>query len=160
MTYSPARGVAYARQWAYARNPIYYDFDPLGGDCTNFVSQCLYAACGVMNDTPETGWYYYSLSRRSASWSGVPFLHEFLTGNTGPGPYGHEAPLEEAKAGDIVQLSFDGKTFSHSLYVVSARSPAAPDNIQIATHTFNAFNRFLGSYSYISSRLIALDGAR
>ena len=35
--------VNYARKWAFSRNPAYYDFENIGGDCTNFVSQCLYA---------------------------------------------------------------------------------------------------------------------
>ena len=39
--YSPSKAVSYAKQWAYGRNPNYYDYDPLGGDCANFVSQCL-----------------------------------------------------------------------------------------------------------------------
>ena len=29
-----------------SRNPAYLDFHGLGGDCTNFVSQCLYAGAG------------------------------------------------------------------------------------------------------------------
>ena len=41
--------VSYADYWAYRRNPNYYSFDSIGGDCTNFVSQALYAANGVMN---------------------------------------------------------------------------------------------------------------
>ena len=41
--YSPSKAVSYAKQWAYGRNPNYYDYDPLGGDCANFVSQCLIA---------------------------------------------------------------------------------------------------------------------
>ena len=31
----------YAQKWALSRNPAYYNFDDIGGDCTNFVSQCL-----------------------------------------------------------------------------------------------------------------------
>ncbi len=37
----------YAGYWAYRRNPRYDPFDEIGGDCTNFVSQCLFAGCGV-----------------------------------------------------------------------------------------------------------------
>lgn len=28
--------VLYAHQWAYGRNPAFYDYEHLGGDCTNF----------------------------------------------------------------------------------------------------------------------------
>ena len=41
--YSPSKAVAYAKKWAYGRNPNYKDYDPLGGDCANFVSQCIMA---------------------------------------------------------------------------------------------------------------------
>ena len=43
------------RRWALLRNPAYLDFHGLGGDCTTFVSQCLYAGAGVMNRTPVYG---------------------------------------------------------------------------------------------------------
>lgn len=36
--YDREQAVQYARMWAYDRNPAYYDFSNLGGDCTNFVS--------------------------------------------------------------------------------------------------------------------------
>lgn len=47
--YDRPQAVAYARKWAFGRNSQYYDFSGLGGDCTNFVSQCLYAGSKVMN---------------------------------------------------------------------------------------------------------------
>lgn len=61
MEYNRANAVAYAKKWAYGRNPKYYDFSDLGGDCTNFASQCIYAGSGVMNYTPTYGWYYISV---------------------------------------------------------------------------------------------------
>ena len=39
----------YAKRWAKGRNPRYLDFEHMGGDCTNFASQCIYAGSGVMN---------------------------------------------------------------------------------------------------------------
>lgn len=50
--YDRAAAVAYARKWAVGRNPKFYDFNDIGGDCTNFASQCIYAGCGVMNFLP------------------------------------------------------------------------------------------------------------
>ena len=40
-TYTPAQALSYASTWALARNPAYYNFDALGGDCTNFYVQSL-----------------------------------------------------------------------------------------------------------------------
>jgi hypothetical protein len=41
--YSPSKAIAYAQQWAHSRNPNYHDYSNEGGDCANFVSQCLIA---------------------------------------------------------------------------------------------------------------------
>lgn len=35
MDYDRDKAVAYAHQWAFKRNPNYYNFDSIGGDCTN-----------------------------------------------------------------------------------------------------------------------------
>ena len=57
LSYDREAAVAYARRFALSRNPAYYDFSDLGGDCTNFASQCIYAGAGIMNYTPTFGWY-------------------------------------------------------------------------------------------------------
>ena len=155
MTYDREKAVAYAKLWAQRRNPAYYDFNADGGDCTNFVSQCLYAGCGTMNYTNDTGWYYSSPDNRAAAWSGVEFLHRFLTTNKVGGPYAAEAPLEQAQPGDVIQLSFDGYVFGHSLLVVSA----APE-ILVATHSDDSFGRSLRSYHYQLARLLHIEGVR
>ena len=64
--YDRERAVLYARRWALSRNPLFADFTGLGGNCTNFVSQCLYAGGCVMNFTPVYGWYYLSPDDRTA----------------------------------------------------------------------------------------------
>ncbi len=160
MAYDRGKAVAYARKWAKGRNPQYYNFDGLGGDCTNFVSQCLYAGCGVMNYTPDLGWYYRSLQDRAAAWTGVEFLHKFLLANRGPGPYAELLPLNKAQPGDVIQLTFDGQRYAHSLLVTQAGRLPAPENILISAHTFDADNRALGSYQYRELRLLHILGAR
>ncbi len=155
MPYDRQKAVSYAHQWVYGRNPAYYDFSRLGGDCTNFISQCLFAGCHVMNYTRDTGWYYNSVSDRAAAWTGATFLHRFLVANKGAGPYGQETSFEYAQLGDIIQLSFQYGVFSHSLLVVST----APE-LLITTHTDDSDNRPLSTYQYQLSRLIHIEGAR
>ena len=160
MLYHREEAVAYAHEWAYRRNPRFYNFENIGGDCTNFISQCIYAGCGVMNYTPVMGWYFISLNNRAPAWSGVPFLYNFLKNNKGAGPYGQELPLESAMIGDVIQLSRDGYRFSHSLLIVQAGNPPAPENILIATHTLDSDYRQLSTYTYAKSRLIHIIDAR
>lgn len=45
-SYDRRSAAAYAQRWAYFRNPDFLDFSDLGGDCTNFASQCIYAGAG------------------------------------------------------------------------------------------------------------------
>ena len=123
MEYNRANAVAYAKKWAYGRNPKYYDFSDLGGDCTNFASQCIYAGSGVMNYTPTYGWYYISVNNRAPAWTGVDELYRFLTTNRGAGPRAILTDLSQIQNGDIIQLQFtDKERFDHSPVVVDAGS--------------------------------------
>lgn len=158
--YDREKAVLYAEEWAFGRNPEFYAFDEIGGDCTNFVSQCIYAGCGVMNYTPDFGWYYISPDDRSAAWTGVKYLYDFLVSNKGNGPYGEELPLAFAEKGDVIQLSFDGEIFAHTLIVTDTGIFPSADNILVAAHSYDAFDRPLGTYYYSESRLIHILGAR
>lgn len=155
MPYCRDKAIEYAHRWAFGRNPAYYNFDGIGGDCTNFVSQCLHAGCSRMNYARDIGWYYNSPNDRAAAWSGVEYLHRFLVTNRGVGPYAKALPLEYAEAGDIIQLSFDGQVFGHSLFIVQS----VPD-ILVATHTFDSDNRPFGTYQYQLARLLHIEGTR
>lgn len=158
--YRRDKALQYAQQWAFGRNPNYYDFSDLGGDCTNFASQVLYAGAGVMNYTPGTGWFYINANHRTASWTGVPFFYNFLTSNRGAGPFGEQVELAAVEPGDFIQLSADGKRYTHTLAVMSVGKPATADNILIATHTYDAYDRPLSSYSNDRTRCIHILGVR
>lgn len=147
--------VAYAKRWALSRNPMYYNFDGIGGDCTNFISQCLYAGAKVMDDTPIYGWYYYSLNDRTASWTGVEFLFDFLTNNQAVGPFGHLAKEAELVPGDVIQLGRSNGIYYHSLIILDIYP-----EILVAAHTDDSLNRPLSSYFYDQVRYIHIDGVR
>ena len=157
--YERGKAVAYAHKWAFGRNPAYYNFEGIGGDCTNFASQCLHAGGGVMNFTPTFGWYYVNASRRAPAWTGVVYLWNFLT-RTGRsvGPTGKLCGLAELEPGDIIQLSFDGEAYRHCPVVVSVGFPATPDNVLVAAHTDDADNRPLSTYSYEKMRCLYITG--
>ena len=77
--YNRARAVEYARRWALSRNPLFINFAGQGGDCTSFVSQCIYAGSCVMNFTRDFGWYYVNPNDRAPAWSSVEYLYDFMT---------------------------------------------------------------------------------
>lgn len=155
--YDRDKALEYAHRWAYSRNPQYYDFENLGGDCTNFISQIIYSGNAVMNPLKDMGWYYYSLSDRSPSWSGAEFLYRFLTKNKAAGPVGAEVPPENAIPADIIQLSFDGQHFSHSLCIVEKGASDKTSDILVAAHSFDCDYRPLNTYYYEKIRFVHIS---
>ena len=154
--YVRERAVMYARKYALVRNPLFYSFAGIGGNCTNFVSQCVLAGSCVMNFTPVYGWYYLSTNRRSASWTGVDYFYNFMIYNEGVGPYGRDATVEEAMIGDIIQLQNDDGVFYHTLII----SKIENGEIYICANSNDALDRPLSSYNYASFRVIHIMGVR
>lgn len=151
--YDRKRAVEYASKWAYKRNPKYYNFENVGGDCTSFISQCVYAGCNVMNYKKHIGWYYNSQADRTASWSGVEYLYNFLTKNKGIGPRAIKADISDVEIGDIIQLKFLKDGFSHSLIIVDKKGNNLKD-IYIATHTEDAYYRQVSEYTFKDIRFL------
>ena len=111
-----------------------------------------------MNYTKNTGWYYNSVNDRAPAWSGVEFLNKFLINNKGVGPRGEKVEIDKIQIGDIVQLNFDGIKFSHTLIVVNIGEILTLDNIYIASHTYDSYNRRASSYTFKDIRFIHING--
>lgn len=157
MTVVPYRrdsAVQYAARWAFDRNPRFFAFDGMGGDCTNFISQCIYAGSGIMNYQRDIGWYYNNARDRAAAWSGVPYLFNFLTRNQSVGPFASVVGPEDIQLGDVIQLGNEDDQWYHSLLVTGL------DPILISTHTYDAHLRPLSSYSFAQARYLHIDGVR
>ncbi len=161
--YNRARAVEYARRWALSRNPLFIDFAGRGGDCTNFVSQCIYAGSCQMNFTPDFGWYYITPNDRAPAWSSVEFLYDFLTGrpdfmqmNGGIGPYGIEVDSTGAIEGDVVQLADSTGDFYHTLLITGFRN----GQTLVSAHTNDALDKALSTYNFSSLRYIHIEGVR
>jgi hypothetical protein len=154
--YLRERAVAYAKKYAFGQNPIFGNFRGIGGNCTNFVSQCIYAGSCVMNYTPTFGWYYVTLDDRSPSWTGVEYFYNFMTGNTDVGPFGTDVSADELEIGDVIQLGNNTDGFYHTLLVVGFEG----EDPLVAAQTDDAFARPLSTYSYDFSRFIKILGVR
>lgn len=160
LQYDRGGAVLYAHEWAYGRNPAFYDYEELGGDCTNFASQCLLSGGGIMNYTPDFGWYYIDGNQKSPAWTGVEFLYQFLTRETpSVGPAARPCEIWEVQPGDLVQLSFTGEQFQHTPVVVWTESqPLTPAEILVAAHSYDADNRPLSTYEYKKIRFLHITG--
>ena len=156
MAYNREKAVEYAHRWAFDRNPAYYNFTGIGGDCTNFVSQCIHAGGAKMNFTKDYGWYYISPNNRAPAWTGVEFFYRFLMTNKGVGPFGRLVTMEELEPGDVIQLSNSGIVFTHTLLVVETGYFNTPDDILIAAHTYYSDYRPLSTYAVADIRFIKI----
>lgn len=158
--YDRRAAVRYAHRWAYSRNPNFYNYDELGGDCTNFASQCLFAGTGVMNYTPDFGWYYIDANRKAPAWTGVPYFFNFMTRKqVSPGPFGIETDLDELEPGDFVQFRFARDVFGHTPIIVAMGDPPTLENTLVAAHTYDADWRPLSTYHFQEIRFIHILGA-
>ncbi len=159
--YDRAKALAYARKWAFSRNPAYYNFNELGGDCTNYASQCLFAGVGIMNFTLDLGWYYRSLRDRAAAWTGVEYFYNFLIGNLvgigdGSGPFAEEVELNCLEIGDFVQFGRSTGDYYHTPVIVGFRG----DMPLVAAHSYDVYARPLNTYAFDRIRGIHILGAR
>lgn len=154
--YARERAVLYARKYALVRNPLFFSFAGIGGNCTNFVSQCVLAGSCVMNYTPIYGWYYLSTNRRSASWTGVEFFYNFMIENTDVGPFAVEATLDEAEIGDVIQLQNSDGIFYHTIIISEIRD----GEIYICANSNDALDKPLSEYNYANLRVIHILGVR
>ncbi len=166
LTYIPydrGRAVEYARRWALERNPVFEDYTGIGGDCTNFVSQAIFAGTCVQNYTQEYGWYFISPEQRAPSWTSVEYFYDFMTGaaefaaaNGGTGPFGFPTTLDRVRPGDVIQLADEAGDFYHTLIV----SMVEGGEIYVCAHSDDALDRPLSSYNKASERAIMIAGAR
>ncbi len=152
--YNRQAAVAYANRWAYRRNPLYYDYEDIGGDCTNFASQCLFAGSGIMNYEPVFGWYYIDANNKSPSWTGVEYLYNFLTTNKTRAVFATQTTQNGVIAGDIIQLANENGQFYHTLVVTET----VRGRIYVAAHSYNARRRRLDTYRYASARFLHIVG--
>lgn len=107
-----------------------------------------------MNYDKIYGWYYNNANDKSPSWTGVEFLYNFLINNKGIGPIGNSE--DNIEIGDIVQLSFDGKNFTHSLIIVGLEN----EKIFVAAHSFDSYGRDINSYPYKKIRFVHIRGVQ
>lgn len=155
--YNRKNALQYARRWALDRNPLFFSFNGIGGDCTNFVSQCIFAGGCVMNYTPTYGWYYISSNDRTPSWSGVTFFYDFMVNNKEQGPFAHEATREEMEPGDVIQLRNEDGIYYHTIIITDIMDNG---EILIAAHSDDYLDRPLSNYDYADIRYLHVDGIR
>ncbi|MED0678198.1 amidase domain-containing protein [Aneurinibacillus thermoaerophilus] len=141
-TYDRLQAVRYAEAWWDGYNPQFRHFDV---DCTNFISQCLYAGGIPMRYTGNkaTGWWYRGGNSPSAQWShSWAVAHSFRWYLEKGGHIKTEVKTSagELSLGDVICYDFDGDgRWQHSTIVVAKDSQGMP---LVNAHTTNSRHRY------------------
>ena len=154
--YNRQKATEYAQRWALGANPDFYHFSGIGGDCTNFISQCLLAGGGKMNFNKYYGWFYKDVNNRSPSWTSVKFLERFLLSGSGAGPFGRLVGKQDVAVGDLIQLRQNPNNFNHTLFI----SKIENGQIYVCAHSFDVLNKPFTNYRYFEAKFIHIDGIR
>lgn len=154
VNYDRQSAVDYAKLWAKARNSRYMNFDDMGGDCTNFASQCLFAGTGIMNYKKDIGWYYNSPDDRAAAWSGAEYFIRFMLENNDEGPFASSLSINHLEEGDFISLN-NGSQYYHTL-IVTGFSDGIP---LVCAHTGDSYMRSLDTYHFKKATGIHIMGA-
>jgi hypothetical protein len=133
----------YADRWWNGRNPAYPDF---AVDCTNFISQCLFAGGAPMDYTNSRvqGWWYAgrpSGGREpwSFSWAVAHSLHWYLRTSQRGLRAQTRRTARELQIGDVIQYDWNGDgRFTHSTVVTAFDGAGEP---LVNAHTNNSFRR-------------------
>lgn len=170
--YNSSNAVAYALKWAGEKSTgdAYYNpnFVSQDQDCTNFVSQCMFAggvsgcisaasyALAYIKNGCSSGrkdeWYYIENKWGTGSWSSTWTLVDSNGSKDGLRQYLSRSgkttskktnvtldnnTYKNVKAGDIIQISYDGgSTYGHSVIVSSVYN----GQIYFCAHTNNRKN--------------------
>lgn len=129
--YKREEAVAYAERWWKEPNPAYELFEV---NCTNYVSQCLFAGQAPMNYTGrrESGWWYKGRSNGrelwSFSWAVADSLQRYLPRPRGAGVQAEEVDSPDAlQLGDVICYDWDGTgRFGHNTIVTAHAPDGAP----------------------------------
>lgn len=171
--YDRDEALRYAADWSQLegerRNELWADYEMYGGDCNNFVSQCLYAGGIPMDLIGQYLWKWYddrldNTSRargRTPSWSGVDEFYDYASYNQGGyGLYAVcDAPLSMVEPGDVLQFS-SGGDWRHSVIVtqVLRDENGVIQDLLVASHSADRYDYPLSAYFYTRIRLIHIAG--
>lgn len=148
--YLRKKAVDYAITYALTPNPQYRYFpliDDNGGDCANFISQCLLAGGAPMKFSAEYPWWYNHNNTInvlddtwSISWAVAHSLYYYLKVNQEKGSFGAKGlkvyNKNELDVGDLVFFEDNNNRIFHSA-IITAFQNKEP---LISHHTFNALN--------------------
>jgi hypothetical protein len=143
--YNRGAAVGYAYRYALKPNPAfrYFPLANTGGDCSNFLSQCLSAGGIPMNSQ----WWYKKGNPSttnddtwSQTWTIAHSLYWYLKSNAQSGAYGPKGfettDKQSLQSGDFVYFEDNRGIMFHSAIITSISGT----QILVAQHSYEALN--------------------
>lgn len=159
-TYKFADAVKYAKKYYEDYNSEYPNWKSYGGDCANFISQCLYAGGKSMKGTPGTtsaadnksNWFSKGKSCNtknvSATWRSANAFREYWSKKASSSKKFKSVGADSYKygfSGDAISLLNKNGRAYHTLIIVGY--DVINKDFVVATHTSNTKTAKLSSYS-------------
>lgn len=164
-SYDSAKGSRYAQKYAPEGqdSTIRLFYYVPGGDCTNFVSQCVWAVYGGWVEGDDTkskenirncvrmvaGIWQGGSGGGTPNWEQVLKFFNYVISSKTYGPKGNKFaesvaksfPLTNIQVGDVLQVKRGSNgTYGHSVYV-SVIKGSTPDKIFVCQHSSDIINR-------------------
>ncbi|WP_100488979.1 amidase domain-containing protein [Sporolactobacillus pectinivorans] len=142
--YDRLNAVRYAELWWNRRNPV---FPKVENDCTNFISQCLFAGHIPMWGQPVRGrGWWYERTNWSFSWAVANNLRWYLSRHGNVIGAVEVDSAEKLVPGDVICYDFEGDGHWNHNTMVTALDPSGWPLVN--AHTYDARSR---SWSYTDS---------
>lgn len=163
VTYDGDAASKYALDHALSYNTKYADFSSYGGDCTNFISQCIYEGGNLPmhygTSYSSTCWYYITSTNRSSSWTGAEEFYNYVFGSTSK-IKASVSNWSSVSYGDIIQLTSDGEAY-HSMIVTGIQySSYGRSDLLVSAHSTNRRHVSLATYYSGTKRYIDITGSK
>jgi hypothetical protein len=143
VNYDRHKSVQYAELWWDKANPAYIEFEV---DCSNFVSQCLFAGGVPMHYTGkrDSGWWYKGRNNGvefwSFSWAVAQSLQAYMIRNHSGLQVEEALTADLLELGDVISYDWNGDGhFRHSAIVTAKDSNGMP---LVNAHTTNSRHRY------------------
>ena len=170
--YDRDAAVAYAMEWVdpltVKRNPDWFLYDGYGGNCNNFISQCLYAGGIPMDWDGYAQWKWFDdevdtwnqPNGRSPAWAGVDEFYNYAENNSGFGLVAEVHPnLYTGEPGDVLQYGATGE-WRHSVIITDViyGEDGRVQDYLINSNTTDRISYPASAYAYYDFRLIHVLG--
>jgi len=146
VSYRRIAAVQYALKYIQYPNPFYPNWEHLGGDCANFISQCLHAGGQPMKGSPDTtktaedwnNWFSRgsrpSIVNVSSTWRGAQAFRDYWQRHASESRFFNAMDIDSynyAQIGDVISLLNSAGFAYHTLIIVEKQKL----DFKVAAHT-------------------------